>query len=70
MCHAEEPVYEGIYHAPKGVLLDTDERIAEHAREIYIQAGRAHAMPALRLDQVAGGGIHHHDGESRGSEKQ
>ncbi|TIX08791.1 MAG: cysteine desulfurase, partial [Mesorhizobium sp.] len=37
MCHAEEPVYEGIYHAPKGVMLDTDARIAEHAREIYLQ---------------------------------
>lgn len=52
MCHAEEPVYEGIYHAPKGVLLDTDERIAEHAREIYIQAGRAHAMPPANVTQI------------------
>jgi len=52
MCHTEEPVYEGIYHAPKGVLLDTDERIAEHAREIYIQAGRAHAMPPANVTQI------------------
>jgi len=52
MCHAEEPVYEGIYHAPKGVLLDTDERIAEHAREIYIQAGRAHAMPPANVSHI------------------
>ncbi|TIP01204.1 MAG: cysteine desulfurase [Mesorhizobium sp.] len=52
MCHAEEPVYEGIYHAPKGVLLDTEERIAEHAREIYIQAGRAHAMPPANVTQI------------------
>ncbi|CDX37868.1 conserved membrane hypothetical protein [Mesorhizobium sp. SOD10] len=52
MCHAEEPVYEGVYHAPKGVLLDTDERIAEHAREIYIQAGRAHAMPPANVTQI------------------
>ncbi|BCM16680.1 urate hydroxylase PuuD [Mesorhizobium sp. J8] len=52
MCHAQEPVYEGIYHAPKGVLLDTDERIAEHAREIYIQAGRAHAMPPANVTQI------------------
>ncbi|TPK89336.1 MULTISPECIES: urate hydroxylase PuuD [unclassified Mesorhizobium] len=52
MCHTEEPVYEGIYHAPKGVLLDTDERIAEHAREIYIQAGRAHAMPPANVSQI------------------
>ncbi|CDX61458.1 conserved membrane hypothetical protein [Mesorhizobium plurifarium] len=52
MCHTEEPVYEGIYHAPKGVLLDTDARIAEHAREIYIQAGRAHAMPPANVTQI------------------
>jgi uncharacterized membrane protein len=52
MCHAEEPVYEGIYHAPKGVMLDTDARIAEHAREIYIQAGRAHAMPPANVSHI------------------
>ncbi|MDX8466617.1 urate hydroxylase PuuD [Mesorhizobium sp. VK23B] len=52
MCHAEEPAYEGIYHAPKGVMLDTDARIAEHAREIYLQAGRAHAMPPANVTQI------------------
>lgn len=45
MCHAAEPGYDGIYHAPKNVVLETDEGIAEHAREIYLQAGRSHAMP-------------------------
>ena len=45
MCHAAEPVYEGVYQAPKGVILETDEAIAAHAREIYLQAGRSHAMP-------------------------
>ena len=43
---------EGIYHAPKGVMLDTDARIAEHAREIYLQAGRSHAMPPANLTHV------------------
>ncbi|TJV08543.1 MAG: cysteine desulfurase, partial [Mesorhizobium sp.] len=52
MCHTEEPAYEGIYHAPKGVLLDTDARIADHAREIYLQAGRAHAMPPANVTQI------------------
>jgi uncharacterized membrane protein len=45
MCHAAEPNYEGIYLAPKGVMLDSDAGIAEHGREIYLQAGRSHAMP-------------------------
>ncbi len=45
MCHAQEPGWEGIHQAPKGVVLETDALIAEHAREIYLQAGRSHAMP-------------------------
>ncbi len=45
MCHTSEPFYEGIHRAPKGVLLETDAEIAAHAREIYLQAGRSHAMP-------------------------
>jgi len=53
MCHAQEPSYEGIYHAPKGVMLDTDAHIAEHAREIYLQAGRSHAMPPANVTQIS-----------------
>lgn len=52
MCHAAEPSWEGIYHAPKGVMLDTDQGIAEHAREIYIQAGRSHAMPPANVTEI------------------
>ena len=53
MCHAQEPGYEGIYHAPKGVVLDSDAAIAEHAREIYLQAGRSHAMPPANVTQIS-----------------
>ncbi|PSJ55923.1 urate hydroxylase PuuD [Pseudaminobacter soli (ex Li et al. 2025)] len=52
MCHAAEPVYEGIHQAPKGVKLDTDEAIAAHAREIYLQAGRSHAMPPGNVTEI------------------
>ncbi len=45
MCHAAEPVWEGIHRAPKGVVLETEADIAAHAREIYLQAGRSLAMP-------------------------
>ncbi len=45
MCHTAEPFYEGVHRAPKGVMFDTDAEIAAHAREIYLQAGRSHAMP-------------------------
>jgi uncharacterized membrane protein len=45
MCHAEEPLWEGMASPPKGVMLDTPERIRRHAREIYLQAVLTDAMP-------------------------
>lgn len=45
MCHAAEPSWEGLAFAPKAVRFETDAEIAEHAREIYLQAGASHAMP-------------------------
>ena len=45
MCHAREPVWEGIRWAPKGVHLETPWDIARHAEQIYLQAGLSHAMP-------------------------
>ena len=45
MCHAQEPSWDGIVRAPKGVVLETPEQIAAHAREIYLQAGHTNAMP-------------------------
>ncbi|MEN0087970.1 MAG: urate hydroxylase PuuD, partial [Pseudomonadota bacterium] len=55
MCHAREPVWEGIRWAPKGVYLETKTDIARHAEEIYLQAGISHAMPpaaAVEIDQA------------------
>ncbi|MFD1328912.1 urate hydroxylase PuuD [Mycoplana ramosa] len=52
MCHAAEPVWEGLQAAPKGVILDNDAAIASLAREIYLQAGRSHAMPPGNLTGV------------------
>ncbi|MFQ5624079.1 MAG: urate hydroxylase PuuD [Paracoccaceae bacterium] len=45
MCHAAEPVWEGIVTAPNGVVLETDAQIAVRARDIYLQAARSTAMP-------------------------
>jgi uncharacterized membrane protein len=52
VCHAAEPSYEGVYHAPKDVVLESDGQIAEHAREIYLQAGRSHAMPPANVTAI------------------
>ena len=53
MCHANEPVWEGIIAPPKGVKLETDAQIARYAREIYLQAGRSHAMPPANVSGMA-----------------
>jgi uncharacterized membrane protein len=45
MCHAAQPVWEGIPAAPKGVLLDTDTHIRVRAPLIDIVAVRSRAMP-------------------------
>jgi uncharacterized membrane protein len=52
MCHAAEPVWEGIARPPKDVILDSETAIAAHAREIYLQAGRSHAMPPGNVTEV------------------
>jgi uncharacterized membrane protein len=49
MCHAVEPVWDGLLWAPKGVVLETEADIAFHAREIFLQAGMSHAMPPANL---------------------
>ena len=52
MCHADQPVWEGIHMAPKGVKLDTPERISLHLHEVGIQAGLSHAMPPGNLTEI------------------
>ena len=52
MCHAAEPAWEGLYEAPKNVILDTPEAVANHAREIALQAGYAHAMPPGNVTEI------------------
>jgi uncharacterized membrane protein len=53
MCHAAEPVWDGLHWPPKGVRLETEHQIAFHAREIYLQAGISHAMPPANLSYIA-----------------
>ncbi|MNT94817.1 Cytochrome c [compost metagenome] len=53
MCHAKEPGWEGLIVPPKGVTLETDTEIANHAREIYLQAGRSHAMPPANVTGIS-----------------
>lgn len=53
MCHAREPVWDGMINAPKGVFLETDHDIVRGAKEIYVQAGVSHAMPPANITNLA-----------------
>ena len=56
MCHAREPVWQGLQWPPKGVLLETKSDVVRHAPQIYMQAGLSHAMPppsAVQMDDEA-----------------
>ncbi len=52
MCHAREPVWDGIRWPPKGVVLETESDVARHAQEIFLQAGVSHAMPPPNAFQM------------------
>ena len=52
VCHAHEPVWDGIGIAPKGVLLDSPERIAALAPAIRMQAVLTHDMPPNNLTDM------------------
>ncbi|WP_421906170.1 urate hydroxylase PuuD [Mameliella sp.] len=45
MCHAREPVWDGVLWPPKGVVLETESDVARHAKQIFLQSGVSHAMP-------------------------
>ena len=53
MCHAAEPLWEGVATPPNGVRLDTPEMIRRHAREIQLQATLTHAMPPGNITELS-----------------
>ena len=52
MCHAAEPIWEGIAAPPKGVLLDTMGLIRQQAGPIHLQAVLSHAMPPGNITEI------------------
>ena len=49
MCHAVEPVWDGIVVPPKGLVLESEEDSARHARAIYLHSARSTAMPPANV---------------------
>jgi uncharacterized membrane protein len=54
MCHAAEPVWEGITTAPKGILLDSTEHIHRNLRLAARNAAWASAMPPGNVTEMTG----------------
>lgn len=54
MCHGDYVAWEGIAAAPKGVKLDTGERIRQHAALIGLYAVSSQAMPPGNITDMTG----------------
>lgn len=52
MCHADEPVWQGVPIAPKGVKLDTPQRIQAELRNIILQTVMSNAMPPGNITEI------------------
>ena len=52
MCHAREPLWEGIIVAPKNIMLETSDDILRNAHGIDMQSVRTHAMPPANITEV------------------
>jgi len=44
-CHAQEPLWEGLAFAPKGIYLETEAEAVKLVDDIFWQAAASHAMP-------------------------
>jgi uncharacterized membrane protein len=53
-CHAERPSYPGVSAAPKGVKLDTAERLRAQATQIQRQSVLTRVMPPGNLTRLTG----------------
>lgn len=52
MCHAAQPVWDGIAVPPRGVTLDSPAAILRHAEAIRLQAGMSRAMPPANVTGI------------------
>lgn len=52
-CHAQAPAWPGLASAPGGVILESDADIARQARQIYLYASVAGAMPPPAVGWLA-----------------
>ncbi|MFC5509825.1 urate hydroxylase PuuD [Massilia jejuensis] len=51
-CHAAQPTQPGFSAAPAGVMLDSPQRVAQHAARIYQQTVQLKTMPLANLTRM------------------
>jgi uncharacterized membrane protein len=51
-CHSEKPSFPGLFEAPKGVKLDTPERIQAQRLQIHQQTVLTRAMPPANITSM------------------
>ena len=52
MCHAREPLWDGLAQAPGGLFLENNYDIARNAKSIYINAGISNYMPPNNISYL------------------
>ena len=52
MCHAKEPLWDGLFIPAGGLVLETEEDILKFSKQIYIHSAISHAMPPNNLSAM------------------
>ena len=52
MCHAREPLWDGLVYPPKGFIVEYEYDIVKHAKQIYIHSGISRAMPPNNISYM------------------
>ena len=52
MCHAKEPLWDGLFIPAGGLVLETEEDILKFSKQIYTHSAISHAMPPNNLSAM------------------
>lgn len=53
MCHAAQPVWDGLISAPKAVRLDSPQEIMRQKQAVALHAALTHAMPPNNITEIS-----------------
>ena len=52
MCHAKEPLWDGLFIPAGGLVLETEDDILKFCKQIYVLSAISHAMPPNNLSAM------------------